>query len=118
MERGSEDMSEKVKLPFEIANSIENLRKSNISNEDIIYKFAWETDNGFPDLVAYAAYDFDALLLALVNGYEVEETPEDKLRHYYNELQHQMPNSHAAQSADTVIVVLNILGIKIEGVNA
>lgn len=49
---------------------------------------------------------------------EVAEEIEDKVRHYFNDLQHQMPNSHAAQSADTVIILLNMLGIKIEGVNA
>ncbi|WP_077736238.1 DUF1642 domain-containing protein [Bacillus sonorensis] len=51
------------------------------------------------------------LAAALINGYEVEKTPEEKVREYFVDL---------AESCDrrAVISTLNLLGIKIEGVNA
>ncbi|MGG1042509.1 hypothetical protein ABE153_11500 [Bacillus velezensis] len=71
--------------------------------------------------------DLDMLMIAdvLINGYEVEATPEDRVREYYAELQEK---ERAAQSRgvtfslecerEGVINTLNLLGIKIEGVNA
>ncbi|OQV53337.1 hypothetical protein [Bacillus velezensis] len=75
----------------------------------------------------YSLNDLDILTLAaaLVNGYEVEGTPEDRVREYFAELQEK---ERAAQSRgvtfslecerEGVINTLNLLGIKIEGVNA
>lgn len=72
-----------------------------------------------------AKLDLLTLAAALVNGYEVEATPEDRVREYYAELQEK---ERAAQSRgvtfslecerEGVINTLNLLGIKIEGVNA
>ncbi|MED1923485.1 hypothetical protein [Bacillus velezensis] len=72
-----------------------------------------------------AQLDLLTLAAALVNGYEVEATPEDRVREYFAELQEK---ERAAQSRgvtfslecerEGVINTLNLLGIKIEGVNA
>ncbi|MED1742030.1 hypothetical protein P4U97_21470 [Bacillus swezeyi] len=72
-------------------------------------------------------YDLDLLTLAaaLINGYEVEKTPEEKLRQWFEEEReigdeyYNRGEEHRSQEVvQTIIDTLNILGIKIEGVNA
>ncbi|MDE1383263.1 DUF1642 domain-containing protein [Bacillus paralicheniformis] len=66
------------------------------------------------------------LAAALINGYEVEKTPEEKVREYYaaNYQRHEqsMPRSkddfYTSGVAEGVRNTLDSLGIKIEGVNA
>ncbi|XSD74791.1 hypothetical protein P5611_015915 [Bacillus subtilis] len=69
--------------------------------------------------------DIMTLAAALVNGYEVEKTPEEKLREYYESLWSDYCDSDdpfievACESARAAVnETLNLLGIKIEGVNA
>ncbi|MGG4028702.1 hypothetical protein ABEV77_04140 [Bacillus subtilis] len=68
--------------------------------------------------------DIMTLAAALVNGYEVEKTPEEKLREYYESLWSDYCDSDdpfievACESARAAVKeTLNLLGIKIEGVN-
>ncbi|MED2979534.1 hypothetical protein P4284_23005 [Bacillus swezeyi] len=75
-------------------------------------------------------YDLDILTLAaaLINGYEVEKTPEEKIREYYEEAQRRCKARsetgdieglrYNAGRGYGVVDTLDILGIKIEGVNA
>ncbi|MFT0803337.1 hypothetical protein VSK91_21985 [Bacillus swezeyi] len=75
-------------------------------------------------------YDLDLLTLAavLINGYEVEKTPEEKIREYYEEAQRRRKARrdegdieglrYNAGRGYGVVDTLDILGIKIEGVNA
>ncbi|MED1148918.1 hypothetical protein P4T97_06740 [Bacillus paralicheniformis] len=66
------------------------------------------------------------IVAALINGYEVEKTPEEKVREYYaaNYQRHEqsMPRSkddfYTSGVAEGVRNTLDSLGIKIEGVNA
>ncbi|SIR93161.1 hypothetical protein [Bacillus velezensis] len=65
------------------------------------------------------------LAAALINGYEVEATPEDRVREYFAELQEKQRTSQSRGvtfslecEREGVINTLNLLGIKIEGVNA
>ncbi|WGD77715.1 hypothetical protein P5643_13950 [Bacillus subtilis] len=69
--------------------------------------------------------DIMTLAAALVNGYEVEKTPEEKVREYFESLWSDYCNSDdpfievACESARAAVnETLNLLGIKIEGVNA
>lgn len=65
---------------------------------------------------------------ALVNGYTVEKTPEDKVREYYDRCREKRDQaemddrSFAAEHLDGqaigASITLDILGIKISGVNA
>jgi len=64
------------------------------------------------------------LAAALLNGYEVEKTPEEKVKAYYDELCDYYDRAH--QSSDELEYVckkqavrktLDCLGIEIEGVN-
>ncbi|XOT28879.1 hypothetical protein ACLQ7P_08510 [Bacillus subtilis subsp. subtilis] len=68
--------------------------------------------------------DIMTLAAALVNGYEVKKTPEEKLREYYESLWSDYCDSDdpfievACESARAAVKeTLNLLGIKIEGVN-
>ncbi|TYS25139.1 hypothetical protein FZC71_00910 [Bacillus subtilis] len=71
--------------------------------------------------------DLDLLTLAaaLVNGYEVEKTPEEKVREYFEGLHRDeyltrsRDEAHGLECEITGVEnTLNLLGIKIEGVNA
>ncbi|PAE09663.1 hypothetical protein CHI02_24160, partial [Niallia circulans] len=59
-----------------------------------------------------------------INGYAVEQSPEDKLREYYNELIHRRVTLHTpsgyAQGGEITGVnkTLKILRITIDGINA
>lgn len=111
---------EKVKLPKKVAVAIEWQRKSvSPTNYDII-KYAI-TGGGNLEIRDFAEDNFDELLEALVNGYEVQQTPEDKVREYY-EKQYTMRNDYEKPAQDqsyiAIETVLELLGIKISGVNA
>lgn len=68
------------------------------------------------------------LMNALVNGYTVEKSPEDKVREYYDRCHANLKEAeingrtHRASNFDGqatgVSITLDILGIKISGVNA
>lgn len=115
-------MENKAKLPKKVAESIETLRSHDykVSNHDILFIFAESYNNGYPDLVKFAQNHFDTLLQALVNGYEIEETPESKVKSYYDVLakrvnHHEIDESRAERRG--MKFVLNAFNIKIEGVN-
>ena len=59
--------------------------------------------------------DIMTLAAALINGYEVEKTPEEKVREYY-ESHGGSPSAEERKAA--IRETLYKLGIKIEGVNA
>lgn len=93
------------------------------SKEDVLeYHVTREWTDRFSPL-----NDLDTVTIAaaLINGYEVEKTPEEKVREYYDELCDKF--DHACWSSDeleygckkqAVRETLDKLGIKIEGVNA
>lgn len=70
--------------------------------------------------------NLDTILAALVNDFEVEVPQEDKVRDYFleaikiKELKYPSSESYIkyASKVETVIEVLNLLNIKIEGVNS
>lgn len=110
---------QKVKIPRDVADDIEKLRRVNTSNQDIIYKFAWDTENGYMELVAYAAYYFETFIQALVNGYEVEETPEDKVRGLFNTppIFNNGIGELSTAYRNGILDTLEMLNITIKGVN-
>lgn len=68
--------------------------------------------------------DILTLAAALVNGYEVEKTPEEKVRDFYASFEgdpHMYPEETHFRYKEYQRVIkstLNFLGIEIEGVNA
>lgn len=123
-ERGCKDMSENVKLSRKVDEAIAVAIKDYASKEVIVRNKA--RGDVFPE-----KYDelndvnLDTLIRALYIGYEVEETPEEKVREFYRhhyEFGNKTTNGVYGHLEDrikyeTVIEVLEMLNIKIEGVN-
>lgn len=103
---------DKVKLPKEVAEEIEKCRQGNSEVElmDIAISDLDYTD--YKHMQAFAREHFETFLKAIANDYEVEPTPEEKVYEYYYE--------HTENSDEKVGVcrTLDLLGIKIKGVNA
>lgn len=83
------------------------------------YAPRWYDGHTFDDM------DVTTLAAALINGYEVEGTPEDRVREYFAELHENQRTSQSRGvtfslecEMEGVINTLNLLGIKIGGVNA
>lgn len=117
-------MSEKVTLPKEVAEAIEDVCQFDYSNAEIIAtivndygQVAYGTE--FPVLIKYSREDdgnLDRLMAALVNGYEVEKTPEENLREYYGRFREgNYPDQYYRAAIRST---LEILGVKVEGINA
>lgn len=115
---------EKVKLTKKQAEALEQLR-SEWSKGAIIrthVESSWTISKYRP----LNELSIEELAKALINGYEVEQTPEEKLREYY-----ELSNFLRYDKEDLVPTVrqrmigeqmgvrktLNILGIKVEGIN-
>jgi hypothetical protein len=121
----------KVTLPKLVSEAIEYYWAKGTSNASIV---ATAVTNGsmighakiLVNFVLDSVGNSDILMSALVNGYEVELTPEDKLREYYGELYISASNEdpgtraeyEAECKAEAVLRTLEILGITIAGVNA
>ncbi|MCY9225947.1 hypothetical protein MOF11_13020 [Bacillus haynesii] len=117
-------MSEIIKpvITKEQANSIGNIRREGVMNDEDILRnhgiFAG-ADACLNEL------DFMTLAAALINDYEVEKTPEEKVREYYEEIIRDKEGAFDYEEqlsyenmSHAVRETLNRLGIKIEGVNA
>ena len=119
--------NEKVVVTKEVAEAISALKNTGSSNFSIVHqaygavinpvyltiqKWAFKGGGGSPDL----------LLRALVNGYEVEKSPEEQIREYYvrnsDEYASTLYTSNLFEGRrQGTVATLDILGIKIEGVN-
>ncbi len=125
-------MAEKVVLPKEVAESLKAFVDVGFSKWQIVnvvdepgdYTRIIEKDRLHDQSRTLKTYmisgNSEALLSALVNGYEVEQSPEDKLREYYDNLQ-EAHNIRCLDSYGHTLVgvteTLRILGITIEGIN-
>ncbi|VXC07410.1 conserved hypothetical protein [Bacillus sp. 349Y] len=100
---------EKVTLPKDVAEAIEDYL-SEYDKARLIK--AHSTPGRWSADVREEINKIDVMTLAaaLVNGYEVEVTPEEKVKEHFDGL-----DLFSSQCA--VIETLNILGIKIEGIN-
>lgn len=116
----------KVTVSKEVADAIEKARKEYGDRQ--ILEVAFDPNNGWETGGAKPLNDVDPMLLAiaLVNGYEVERTPYDQLREYYesNSAWVEDPGSYVPTERQRfigrnqgVLKTLKILGITVEGVN-
>jgi hypothetical protein len=113
----------KVTLPREVAEAIDYFKLNRWTNSGI-YGISTNvsqsplTDEDRIRAVAIVRYfgcmKHDLLMKALVNGYEVEKSPEDEIRDYMRELRMQR---EGLAKIGAILHVLNTLDIKIEGVN-
>lgn len=128
----------KVVLPKEVAESIEEVWDGVLGGVGPAgsIKHAWLTnwrtlDERFPDqnpiLQDYFRDNPITYVTALVNGYEVEQTPEGELRMYFSETGRERAFSGSLNMTsevnyyrgiqDGIQQTLRILGITIEGIN-
>jgi hypothetical protein len=117
----------KVTLPREVAQSIEAIIGRGGEDKDIIAyamdRFAIEDASV---IFRYAQENFNDLMSALVNGYTIEQTPEEKVREYYEGLidtstdvrNYSADRELARYEISGVKQTLDLLGIPIEGINA
>lgn len=106
----------RVTVAKEIAEAITKMRAEGLSNFSIMRQaHGAEVSKTYLTVKRWAFEDgggsSDLLMQALVNGYTIEKSPEDKVREYYANLS-RVCDKFAVK--DT----LDILGIKIEGVSA
>lgn len=121
-------MSEKVKLPKEVAEAIESLRNKGYVDSDILEATLSVHDHidevevlsrYFNNSMPNSPRSYDVLMRALVNGYVVE-TSEEALRKEYRHLQTMIErygHYSAMGKAIGICNTLDTLGIKIEGIN-
>jgi len=97
----------------EQADALLGLYAEEWSREDVLeYHVTREWTDRFSPL---NDLDIMTLAAALINGYEVEKTPEEKVREYYESYG---GSPSAMERKEAVQDTLDLLGIKIEGVNA
>lgn len=129
-------MYKKAVLPKDVSSAIKGLLSDGYSEDRILVSVAQAviSDENLETLTNYAwempgklSEDFSLLASALVNGYEVEATSEEQLREFYRDLisravsrdshEHSAGENVFWKKARAVRETLDILGIKIEGIN-
>lgn len=118
--------NEKVAVPREVAEAIDHMRTLSVSNYRILKavergdNYATSRSALIRDWAFEGRREPDLLLQALVNGYEVAKTPEESVREYYvnvTELIDKFNDPFDDGARCGISGTLNLLGIKIEGVN-
>jgi DNA integrity scanning protein DisA with diadenylate cyclase activity len=120
-------MNNKIIVPKQVANAIAHyvaLADTKTEALQDILRLGYEAERS-EIILRHFEHDYDELMEALICGYEVEKTPEEKVREYYDYLEkcyngnlHNKEASKYHLALVTVRRTLNDLGIKISGVNA
>jgi hypothetical protein len=120
-------MSRKVTLPKEVAEAVGYYRGQGFSNASIISTAVTNAGVGShaKALVYYVTAgenNSDELMRALVIGFAVDQTPEEQIREYWEDVMTRWENADDTDryyegSHDAILTVLGILRAKIEGVN-
>lgn len=122
----------KVTIPREVAEAIEELRNAGMSNWAIIAiandpsEYSYVIDEkclGEYSTTLSRFKERDKLLEALVNGYQIEPTPEERLRDIFIDVANERLSAgsdgeYYVGMMDGIRTALNTLGIKIVGINA
>lgn len=112
-------MSDKVKLPKNVTEAIEKCREGYSEKDVIAIAIADYKSGSYREMQVFANEYFEVFLKAIVNGYEIEESPEDQVREcfknppLFNNGIGELSTSYRNGIRDT----LDTLNIKIEGVN-
>lgn len=112
-------MAEKVKVSREVAEALDKLLQQNTKNDVMKFYFA-VLDVNIERLVApesFALRSLEPMQLAtmLLNGYEIEETPEERFIDWYKGFCPAIPGD--AICMNVIHEMIDILGIKIKGFN-
>jgi hypothetical protein len=122
------DKVTRVTLPREVAEAIGDLRNKGWRNTYLMrIPFTSSVSGTSSDIIRqYAVDNLETYMSALVNGYEIEKSPEDKVREYYEEIREVFKSTIDGSYDEEylrgimhgVVKTLNLLDIKIPGVNA
>lgn len=107
-------MNEKVKLTKEQAIVIEDIKKYRVPENTITTHFNCGLGGWVDEYISLNGMPLDTLIRALYIGYEVEQTVEEQLKDYYESI---MRYDHI-EEAEVFKSVLNIIGMKVKGINA
>jgi uncharacterized protein YaaR (DUF327 family) len=131
------DKVARVTLPREVAEAIENVRKRLGWTDEVIlhktYTNGWEAE--WAEVLNENGDENKAFLIAqaLVNGYEIEKSPEEleaerkeKVREYFDSIHERLYSEELSREQRfalnselyAVVKTLDLLDIKIPGVNA
>ena len=115
----------KVTIPREVAEAIEYAKSVHTSLTNIlndVFNCGGSEDSKILPLVEYFGGNEELLMSALVNGYEIEQTPEERLRDIFigaanDRLSARSDGEYYVGMMDGIRTALNTLGIKIVGIN-
>jgi hypothetical protein len=109
----------KVILTKEQAEALESAKSIQIEEGyDLSNIVAWKVNDLFShDEEALNQLELDTLIKALYVGYEVEKSPEEKVRDYYHSIIETNTTPIMNIKIATIEKTLDLLGIKIKGVN-
>jgi DNA integrity scanning protein DisA with diadenylate cyclase activity len=117
----------KITVPANVANAIAHyvaLADTKTEALQDILRLGYEAERS-EIILRHFEHDYDELMEALICGYEVEKTPEDHVRQYYERLgelrdmaKKNEDEYYFAGQRFAVDMTLDLLGIKIAGVNA
>lgn len=126
-------------IPRQVAKAIERLRSAGADNQAFMdYVVQGGVSPSAQEIRAFALDNFDTLLAALVNGYEIEKTADEVAEEERQAAHKRIAASYSARRRDAayfqtylpaaggrsrgyaegIKFTINELGIKIEGVNA
>jgi len=110
-------MSRKVKVSLEVSKAIENY-VSEYSQKDFLIAHCEPGEWDSKDRKCLNSISVMQLAEILVNGYEVELTPEENVEREFKTCKENGANdSYNRGKYSGIMYTLNMLGIKIKGVN-
>jgi DNA integrity scanning protein DisA with diadenylate cyclase activity len=112
-------MNNKIIVPKKVADAIAHyVSLADTKTEALtdIIRLGFEAERS-EIILRHFDNDLDELMEALICGYEVEVTPEEKVLAFYKDRRNSSEGSSYHYQADGVIYTLDLLGIKIAGVN-
>ncbi|MEH6941618.1 hypothetical protein [Bacillus sp. JJ722] len=117
--------NQKVTLPADVAQALESALDNWCGNKERLLSVHAMPSDWLGGLEPLNTLDMITLASALINGYEIEKTPEEKVSYYYKFLiaKKEDPRYYGdwkynTGAVDAIKETLNLLDIKIEGVNA
>ncbi|KIV53967.1 hypothetical protein AM501_12965 [Aneurinibacillus migulanus] len=107
---------DKVKLTKKQAEIIESIK----DGTDDIANFLthWHTAQDKVMVATKENFTPSLLMKAWEHGYEIDLTPEEKVREFFDSFPNVIPTSFNHGVKAGVVKTLDLLGIKIEGINA
>ncbi|MCO0597402.1 hypothetical protein NGI46_07965 [Peribacillus butanolivorans] len=120
-----------VTLPKEVAEAMDEIKRKNgegaLRDLPQIYSLIEEGPTSYKTVIDYARSDDNLYFEAVVNGYQVEATPEERVREYFEKASSSykvvarcdaVEASHFIGRMTAIRELVDILDISVSGVNA